>query len=357
MTVFLKRVCVVDLPRRDPTKCAKDVQSYHVERSFYTELAAQLRAAGLQLPDMLFGESTDVSVAGDLTRVGFLYLFADLGATHATYLHVSYERMCATMAWAARLHSIFWTAEGAAMPAALACMWDQGTYWALDKRPASEVPSTGSSWRAFCEGWRHVAPELFSRPEIIDLGYRLARQASRMDAWLRTRSPRTLVHGDLKGAHLFFRVDASTDSEPTVIDWQWSGFASPLVDVVYAIQSITAFADLQHGGEERLLQAYLAALRTHGIDLGEGLANQLYKAALLDYARIVLGYFFRGVSVSDIEREHENITELTHTREVAHALRFIGRVDDVLREIETLGDFDDASLCGMRHMRDAYEAP
>jgi hypothetical protein len=166
-----------------------------------------------------------------------------------------------------------------------------------------------------------------------------------MDLLLCTRGPRTLVHGDLKGAHLFFPRSGNAEAaEPTVIDWQWSGFASPLVDVVYAIHSVTALADLEHGGEDRLLQVYLAALRMHGIELDDSLARRLYKAAFLDYARIVIGYFFRGVSVSDIERERDNITELTHTREVAHVLRFIGRVDETLREIEAHGDFDGSSM-------------
>jgi len=107
-----------------------------------------------------------------------------------------------------------------------------------------------------------------------------------------------------------------------------------MLDVAYTIHSVASMKDLQEDGEDRLLQEYIAALQQHGVTWDVEEARRSLKAALLDYARIVIGYFWVDCPVEEIECESNNIIELTHTRDVAHVLRFIRRVDAALLDSE-----------------------
>lgn len=328
LSVVLKRVCMRDLPPRSAEKYVKDVKSWRVEHSFFQEVAPKLREHGLTLPELLFMDFLD---NGEPSSLGFLYLFADLMLTHKPHLEVTWGQMCASMAWTARLHAVFWTKAGQPVPSLLANLWERATYWSLDKRPADELSSMEATWLEFVSMWHHLDPELFNNPRIIKLASRLAQQSKTVDEYINTQGPRTLIHGDLKGAHLFFPDDGG---EPAVIDWQWAGFGCPMLDVAYTIHSVTALGDLQGDGEDRLLSEYLTALQLHDITLDQEEAQKLYKSAFLDYARIVVGYFWVDCPVDEVESECSNITELTHTRDVAHVLRFIRRIDAVLLELE-----------------------
>jgi len=297
-------------------------------------VASQLRSNGLALPEVMHMDRLDEG--RELLDAGFLYLFADLGPTHVPHLEVTWEQMCKVMEWTARLHAVFWCTGGGPAPYGVQRLWERGGYWSLDKRPAGEVPLMAQRWQEFVKLWRHTDPSLFERHEICLLGERLMRQAEVADEFLHVHGPKALIHGDLKGAHLFF--PRSGDGEPTVIDWQWAGWGCPLCDVAYAIQGVASMHDLQAKGERSLLQVYLAALRTHGIELCEKEACCLYRAACIDYARVVVGYFWVDCTVEEVECERENITELTHTREVEHVLRFIRHIDCLLAEFETCMD-------------------
>ncbi len=337
VTVFLKRICLRDLPKRGMDKWERDVQSYRVEHNFYSHLAPILTSLGVHVPRAFFTQHADKGL--EILDTGFLYLLEDLAPTHQPRLHFSRANVAAGLTWAARLHALYWTdAEQAqVVPKPLqGRMWTQGTYWSLSKRPLAEMTSLPSVWREFCHNWRHINASFFDDANILQLGERLSLHASAIDAYLTQHSPRTLIHGDFKGAHLFFPTNSTNDSDalPTVIDWQWSGWSSPLDDIAYFIHSVTALHDLHAGGEAALLQYYVKRLAQAGVKLDLAVAERLYSVAFLNYARIVLAYFYRGVSVADIEREAENITELTHTRSVPHVLHFLSRVDEELAKWE-----------------------
>jgi Ser/Thr protein kinase RdoA (MazF antagonist) len=133
----------------------------------------------------------------------------------------------------------------------------------------------------------------------------------------RAHPQRTLVHGDLKAANMFFR-DGSGDAgvEVGLIDFQWSGWGLGAVDLAYlmcaAVGPKVLDLTVEAAGETALLRHYheslCAALAEFGAaPTAAAAAAELqpfdtlvaqYEAALLDHAVTVFSYQWHGLKAA-----------------------------------------------------------
>jgi hypothetical protein len=199
--------------------------------------------------------------------------------------------------WLAALHSIPWRRRGAdAAP-----LWEDGSYWNLSKRRFQLDRDTATrrwsaAWAALDSDaadatraldWRGGAQsvdlfKLRATSGIATLAARLVDAAPALDRYLyspraaRTgRSPRTVLHGDLKSENLFFtaasapapaaapeggRGGSAAAALPrcTAVDFQWTGWGIGPIDLVYLL--LTSVGDKR--SFPALIEAYVSALAT-----------------------------------------------------------------------------------------------
>lgn len=89
--------------------------------------------------------------------------------------------------------------------------------------------------------------------------------------------PLTLIHGDSHLGNTF----AYPDGKAGMFDWQVIFRSPSMREVTYFIMSALTQAQ-RMAFEDKLISAYLAALKSHGVDLDEEDARRLYALFLLD---------------------------------------------------------------------------
>jgi hypothetical protein len=80
-------------------------------------------------------------------------------------------------------------------------------------------------WPAFTTKWAHVLT-----PAQLEYGARIVSTFGAIQAALSVE-PLTLIHGDVKSANIFYRLDA--DKEPYFIDWQYIAYGKGVQDLVF----------------------------------------------------------------------------------------------------------------------------
>ena len=140
---------------------------------------------------------------------------------------------------------------------------------------------------AFCDDRHFKVPD-------DHLGARLAKVATRVDAWLGAAcGPRkTLIHGDFKAGNLFVETATRTCA---AIDWQWAGWGCGLHDVVYFF-STTAADDFVANYHDGLWLYHFALVQELEPDLRTKRkwpypeTQRLFMLATLDYMRWCWSY-------------------------------------------------------------------
>ena len=90
------------------------------------------------------------------------------------------------------------------------------------------------------------------------------------------QGPDTLVHGDFRSDNLLF----DADGRPLVLDFQLVTIGNGMVDVAYFISQSVA-DDVAAARADELIDAYLARLATHGIDVDRDDAMRHYRSAAI----------------------------------------------------------------------------
>jgi len=133
---------------------------------------------------------------------------------------------------------------------------------------------------------------------------------------------RTLLHGDLKAANLFFPAEGAAvdvQGEVGLIDFQWSGWGLGSVDLAYLVAASAkgGAMDADGAAEAELLEAYraelCAGLASFGLDpdaeapSAEALRAS-YELALLDFCTAVFGYHWPRIAATpDVLRAREHM--------------------------------------------------
>ena len=109
----------------------------------------------------------------------------------------------------------------------------------------------------------------------------------------------TLVHGDYKAMNVFLPPEGS-DKGAVLIDFASTGVGFGAADVAMHLQHAITPADLADGGEERLIDGYLAALKAaRGPEAAEyprELAMRHYTLGVVDYGRFIVGRFWSAAT-------------------------------------------------------------
>lgn len=364
-SLFYKRVVMRDLDhmqlkaRTAPEKLARDVKSYQVETAFLASRAcANFCAAGayiaraydvVQRPAPKPINSRFSLLVGDFSpRDGW----SQVGLLDGT-------RIQAALSALANMHAYFWTSKGANEELEKVVL-DTGTYWAPGRQPAKQFDEINSQWkkhRASFAAELEDAKVCGHGPVTLDnLGELLSTRAWAISKGIHgtgknsTHPHRTLLHGDAKAANFFFRSKGNSTMDVGMIDFQWTGWGNPVVDVAYIIVSSACMSTLTRNGsaEVQLLEHYHASLVISLVKHGKAENDeearallpfdklmQYYKNAFLDLSRLVFAYHWVriGASAKVLESRGHLMPSNSYNKSVPHAIWLIDRTAQLLGQI------------------------
>lgn len=366
-SLFYKRVVLEELEhiklkaRTAPAKIERDVTSYQVEASFLGSRAcARLCEAGANIPRAYHAVSRPASVGQSPVESRFALLLEDyspaLGWAQKGLLEGGELR--AALASLANMHAFFWSFTGDRDYAELQdAVWDRATYWIPERQAANMYEMIVPEWEKHKKNFSAAltAAGVTGSPDgkitLDNLGATLADVAQEMAARVHcvgadeAHSHRTIIHGDSKAANFFFRSSPTADSalpDIGIIDFQWTGFGHPLVDVAYTIASSAAMSELSLDGEAEAghVEYYLACLSSalvkHGkaetereaaafLPLADALA--FYDDCILDLAKLVFAYHWARIKASPsvLASRVDMLGSNSYNKSVPHAVWLIAR--------------------------------
>jgi Ser/Thr protein kinase RdoA (MazF antagonist) len=358
-TMFIKKVTASMVSRKSWNDRRRVLLYIRNEIRFYDEFATDLRHRGVSIPASFHLEAHQLDgiegyeeepPANVLERCGALMLIEPL-ADRARYAQTSplspVQARC-VLAAAARLHAAAWEDRVLLERAALRLQRYGGSF-ALSARNPKELRELNASWEAFMKAFTPLAPAgFFERPEISSLGSRLAAAAPWISSQL-SPSPQdrwaTLVHGDLKAMNVFLPVHwHSGDSGgrggdgAVLIDFASTGVGIAMADVAMHLAHALTPADLEGGGEEALIDAYLAELAAaRGASASlypRDLALRHFRLGVCDYGRFVMGRFWASATPESFAANAPNPNVVLANRNVAAALHLVERVHECLLSFE-----------------------
>jgi hypothetical protein len=124
--------------------------------------------------------------------------------------------------------------------------------------------------------------------------------------------------------------------EAMLIDFASCGVGFGASDVAMHLAHSVALSDLENGGEERLLDFYMQALKDANCDYPRDTFLRHYKLAVADYGRFVIARFWAaGKTTPEAFQAKATVKNRTLVnRNAEAALRFIKRIDECLHFIE-----------------------
>lgn len=367
-TMFLKKVTAAAMAHKPWADRQRTLKYIRTELRFYDEFAPQLAARGVPLPKvgLLRGQleclgDDEVATparpepsAEELVRCGALLFLEPIKDGYEQGSPLAPERALVALAAAARLHAAAWEDKDL-LSAAAGRLQRHGGAFALSIRNPKELTKITGNWEKFCGTFTPHAPELFAQPGIRALGERLERWSG----WVAEQlSPgpedtfATLVHGDFKAMNVFLPVVQQPDvaegaaagadtaeAAAVLIDFASTGVGFGMADVAMHLQHAITPADLADGGEERLVDGYLAALaeaRGHAdaAPYPRETALRHYKLAVVDYGRFIVGRFWVNATPESFAAKANSANTVLVNRNQEAALAFVERMDRYLKEFE-----------------------
>jgi hypothetical protein len=360
LSAFLKRVIRSELPPKSALKLARDLRSYEVEWNVYDKILGSIyfpqnvtETGDFVMPMMAATiprvlarwRSRASSSSSSSSDFAFAYLLEDLTCDFEHVLWMKDDHIAACLQWLAYFHGTNpqWRSNASSVPEFVTAnqLWTAGTYWAFDEHQPALPAGLPETFKRLSEVFFEADRSFFSQANVLSIGQRLSDVAQRISETARGLWPRTLCHGDAKGAHFMFprqgrdmegrglSTNPLTFDMLKVIDFQWCGWYSPFVDVVYFIHGTVCVEQLRNN-EAHFIQLYLSFLDRVDAEKAASLrkvALSHYNTLLLQYAVVALGYFFKDATPESLRAESENVTELTHTRRTDDFKYFLQCVD------------------------------
>ena len=156
--------------------------------------------------------------------------------------------------------------------------------------------------------------------------------------------------GDLKSMNVFLPVPRSTDTSvggdgehgadaAVLIDFASTGVGFGMADIAMHLVHALAPAELDGGGEQALLDGYLAALATargaDAVPYPRELALRHFRLGMVDYGRFMVGRFWGGASPESFARQADKPNVALMNRNLASALSFVERLSLYLAEFDS----------------------
>ena len=211
---------------------------YERESRFYERLAGSVEIAPRPYFSQFDPESgTFCLITEDLSHMKQVDQIE--GCTFAQALEVTTE--------AARLHSQFWSEQVG------------------DRLPWVPTFGGGSGYfeRVHSIAWNRLAKTVEGVPEgLIEAAGRIGPRVSDVKARL-SRTPVTLVHGDLRLDNVFFG-DGPSAGRIKLIDWQAIRLGRGVYDLAYFL-STSVPADIRRQRQDELISTYLETLSMNGV--------------------------------------------------------------------------------------------
>eukprot|EP01112_Ceratiomyxa_fruticulosa_P022308 TRINITY_DN8120_c0_g1_i1.p1 TRINITY_DN8120_c0_g1~~TRINITY_DN8120_c0_g1_i1.p1 ORF type:complete len:412 (+),score=80.16 TRINITY_DN8120_c0_g1_i1:338-1573(+) len=333
-TLYWKRMVIKDLPERVPWKIRRDVISYNAEVLFYETLLNNLENDITHSAPQCFyfhKEQHD-----DFISSKFLLALEDLDTLGYSQRHIFLQKteVLAVLDQLAFFHSKFLGIQKKQPDL------QSGSYWTLDKRPPNELDGLHEKWLDFCKRFEEV-DVLYKSENIRLLGQRLLKWTpwiqEEMKKIFNKQHLTTLIHGDCKSANVLFKND-NGKLRVSMIDFQWSGIGIGISDVMYLVSG----ADNNELGldnfakEKFYVNYYVTQLKEkYGIDYSLKEALHDFFIMMLDFSRIVLAYFFQGVTPAIIVKCSKDPGELSYTSSLPHLAEYLKYIDLLLSVLET----------------------
>ena len=252
------------------------------------------------------------------------------------------------LAAVARLHAACWE-DTAILSVVANRLSDMGGSYNLAVRNPKELKNMVASWEHFRSQFRNTNVELFDKESVKNLGQRVFDNAQYISDEVSpkfTDDYATCVHGDFKAMNVFLPTDESGSEDAVLIDFASTGVGLGLSDVAMHVAHALRPQDLANGGEEALVDQYLAALdaeRRRTVKAEDlhtykpyprDVAMRHYKLASVDYFRFILGRFWRSATPETFDKRKGSPNSTLVNRNAEAALAFVERVDRYLAEIE-----------------------
>ena len=252
------------------------------------------------------------------------------------------------LAAVARLHAACWE-DTSILSVVGNRLSDMGGSYNLAVRNPKELKNMVASWEHFRSQFRDMDVELFDKESVKNLGQRVYDNAQYISDEVSpkyTDDYATCVHGDFKAMNVFLPTDESGSEDAVLIDFASTGVGLGLSDVAMHVAHALRPQDLANGGEEALVDQYLAALdaeRRRTVKAEDlhtykpyprDVAMRHYKLASVDYFRFILGRFWRSATPETFDKRKDSPNSTLVNRNAEAALAFVERVDRYLAEIE-----------------------
>mmetsp|Transcript_7646 Transcript_7646/g.24291 ORF Transcript_7646/g.24291 Transcript_7646/m.24291 type:complete len:155 (-) Transcript_7646:26-490(-) len=123
------------------------------------------------------------------------------------------------------------------------------------------------------------------------------------------------------------------------IDFQWTGLGFGMSDVAMHLSHSVAVATLDGAGERLLVEAYHRELvealgESRAASYTSDVSWRHYCLAVVDYARMVIGCFFKNASQSAFAARSQHPNVGLAYKDARASLLFVERVDRCLAEVE-----------------------
>jgi len=388
---ILKRSVVGEMEPRGGEKWVRDIRSLAAEFDFYTEYA-KAKQEGSELESYsipkLFGSFSNFDINKDNPEnlfavegnaykprddLVFALLLEDLASVEKdndykqTTNGLTLTELTQFVESLAKFHAE--TAEVAKKlnndNSRQSHLWNLGGFWTKDKRQCYEKEVAGISvrWESFYPLWSDVLMESINTDqfgilaavarntncEVMDvqaravqllpgLGAELARHCQHLSEVVEQEKRLCIVHGDNKVANIFYCTGAKDKFK--WIDFQWAGFGSPTLDLVYIIAgSIQDVGNLEKELESVLAQYWeqFDQLVQHSKEASDKAFEDRFtkfKYGFLDYCRVVLGYMWDGkLSQQVVQTREGRINFCLHNRSVKHVCWVTQKIFQYLIEL------------------------
>lgn len=344
--VFLKKVDGRQLPQKSLLDLRRDLASNRNEARFYKEFAPILGDRGMKFAKPLFVDErmdgVDALVGTDAEqeaalRQGGILMFLESAEGFFQEAPFSYDQATCALKMLAQFHGTTWQ-DAELLGKASVRLQPKAGYWAMHHRSKEEFSQLEANWKVYVEAFTPLAPDLFARQGIADLGTRLRDVSESVSnaLWAKPTDPfASLMHGDLKAMNIFLPETSSAQTSALPIDFQWTGVGFGMADVAMHLCHSVSVDALRDGGEQRLVECYMGALAEivppQAFNDFKTAALKLYCLGVLDYSRTVISHFFKGASPEKfVERAHLVNVGLCY-RNVEASFLFVERVDRCLR--------------------------
>lgn len=362
--VFVKRVVASDYvgTKKDWADLRRTLLYMRTEVRFYQECVPLLKKAGLEaaprtylaqhdLDGWIPDEESGLSPAGappalyqqylehkDPSKVqGSGEIIMDCVSEdqyfQASPISVDQAKQCLTAA--AQLHAAAW--QDADLLKHCSQRLSQASFH-LEVRNPKELVGMEASWDSFSAQFAGPLEEAGLTKRTEDLGTRLKAAAKAISQHLSPKYDEpyaTLVHGDFKAMNVFLPKDALL--KPLMCDFASTGIGVGISDVAMNIHHAVLPSNLASGGEEELIDHYLAEINKflpEGQSYPRETALRHYRMAVVDYGRFVLGRFWKSATPETFEKRKDSPNTTLINRNCEAAMAFIDRMERYLTEFE-----------------------